>query len=54
MQDVSIADGGVAPQDSRFNVAGLSVELVRRDPLTGVGASAGGQVGGRAGSCGPP
>ena len=50
MQDVSIAGGDVAPQDSRLNVgAGLSVELVRRDPLTGVGAWVGSWVGGVSG-----
>lgn len=34
-QDVGIAGGDVAPADSRHNVRGLSVELVRRDPETG-------------------
>ncbi|KAL4449525.1 hypothetical protein ABPG77_007169 [Micractinium sp. CCAP 211/92] len=34
-QDLGIAGGNVAPADSRHNVRGLSVELVRRDPETG-------------------
>lgn len=45
VQDVSIAGAGTAgpvvPEDMRSNVAGLSVELVRRDPATGKWSEAG-------------
>ncbi|KAL4443898.1 hypothetical protein ABPG75_011635 [Micractinium tetrahymenae] len=34
-QDLGIAGGDAAPGDSRHNVRGLSVELVKRDPETG-------------------